>query len=235
MGERVLVVGARGERSLGALVAHHVREQGFEPVTAGLHGEDHHLDVRQRAVPSWFRRHEIRHIVCTAGYNVPVSSEAYTLRDRDHKRVSWAGWYLDHLQTNVIGPMMLLEAFREARNGSEQHFVAISSNSAHIARTESAAYCASKAALSMALRVKAREIGLAEEELVVYGYEPGLLAGTPMTKDVQLRIPGRLHRMPGQPTYGISTERLAMLIAFNLRNGGRELNGCLLRIDGGEQ
>lgn len=171
------------------------------------------------------------HIICTAGINQQRS---------DFKTLS--EWYDEHYLSNVIGPMRLLEAWettcggpfaeRPEKLGFARHYVAISSNSAHIARTYSAAYCASKAALSMALRCKARE--MKGQPFVVYGYEPGLLAGTPMTDEVNARLGTKAaSRIPGHPE-GLPTPNLAAMVVRNL-NSSYELNGCLLRVDGGDQ
>jgi NAD(P)-dependent dehydrogenase (short-subunit alcohol dehydrogenase family) len=166
------------------------------------------------------------HIVYTAGVNDP------------------GGTWDEHFAVNCVGAMNLLECWQgmcssdEVETPFDGHYVAISSNSAHIARTGSGMYCASKAALSMALRVAAREAGRAGLPFSVYGYEPGLLKGTPMTEEVKARL-GRgaipLHRMVGVEADGISRQWLALQIVHNLRNDGRPLNGCLLRLDAGEQ
>ena len=121
--------------------------------------------------------------------------------------------------------------------GDPGHFVAISSNSAHIARSGSAPYCASKAALSMAIRAEARDLARSYDlhTVIAYTYEPGWLEGTAMSNDVASRYPGmQPHRMLGLDA-GLPPSRLAGMIAYNLRHCGRELNGCVLRVDAGEQ
>lgn len=239
MTRTVLVVGAQ-PRSLGGWVAEMLNglmvydrpvEEQWRIATAGLGDEEYHMDCytdSYAALIDLLGSVKPDSIVCTAGVNEPREKHQM-LHD----------WYEEHYRVNVVGPMRLLEAWLTMQDtgaferGYPRHYVAISSNSAHIARTYSGAYCASKAALSMALRCKARE--LAGDPVLVYGYEPGLLQGTPMTDVVRERLGNRsLTRIPGQPD-GLPTHRLANLIARNLVWGGSELNGCLLRVDGGDQ
>lgn len=229
---RVLVVGAR-RGSLGAAVAQTCLERGYEPYTAGIQDEQIDMDLMPTAT-SITRLMDIlsnvqpTHIVCTVGLNMPEPEEQPDLFD----------WYRWHYETNAIAPMRLLDAW--LRCGAERtmvpygHYVAISSNSARIPRTRSAAYCASKAALSMALRVKAREVS---GRPIIYGYEPGLLTGTPMTTDVihRLERPTAMHRMkPPGLHEGIDPIDLAALIVDTLGHNGLALNGAMIPYDADE-
>jgi len=215
-------------------------------VSAGIGSENHYLDLTSSSttIQDFLVRHQPDHIVCTAGVNWGI--EAYS----QERLRNWTQWYDDHFNINVTGVMTLLHLWRDIRashafygsGGVVGHFVAISSNSAHIARTNSAAYCASKAALSMALRCVARECVEAFDP-VVYGYEPGWLDGTPMSVEVEGRLTETLalptpqmHRMKGEELRGgVDPVTVAGLLVHNLRFGGRELNGCMFRIDAGEQ
>lgn len=232
----VLVVGAR-EGSLGAAVAAAVRQAGGVAYTAGISGEEWELDLvgcDMRRIWNVLSSTKPCHIVCTVGMNTP---EPDVMDDP-------IGWYSWHFETNVTAPMRLLHGWQEWSKKNQEdvpmlyrHYVAISSNSAAIPRSSSAAYCASKAALSMALRVKAREgKGGDQHGIVVYGYEPGLLAGTPMTKNTENDFPGALlHRMRGSAVAeGIPVEWLAEQIVTGLRSPGAALNGTLIRYDAGE-
>lgn len=234
MSRRVLVVGAQphslGDQIGGALIA-----DGWELRTAGVSGEeDIRLDLaadeddRLRDVLAGL---EPQHVVCTAGINYPQTDTSESLTE----------WYGTHWWANVMGPMRLLRewqkflAFEEDIPGLH-HYVAISSNSARIPRGASAAYCASKAALSMALRVEARNADGGDYGYIVYGYEPGLLAGTPMTNGTAAQFPGvPLHRMRGSANAeGVSAGELAALVVHNLGSSGAALNGCLIPFDAGE-
>lgn len=225
----VLIVGAR-VRSLGAALAREL--SSHDVLTAGVSGEeDARLDLVHDDLHAFMKRHRPDHVVCTAGIN---SRRA----DLDHDGLVWWG---DHMMANVVGPMRLLEAYVGIRMRPDLavrlgHFVGVSSNSAHIPRTGSGPYCASKAALSMGLRVAAREAAREGMSHIVYGYEPGLLRGTPMTAETEARLPGvPLTRMRGAGVQnGLSVRALARHIGANLRSGGVELNGCMLRLDAGE-
>jgi len=233
---KILVVGAR-QGSLGSVIKSVAEQLTFQVVTAGISGqEDRSLDaVNDRPNYLWEFMDEVRpnHVVCTTGINEarPEKPDG----EQDH-------WYRRHFDANVIGPMRLLHAFKthvkfhpERFSVDLGHYVAISSNSAFIPRTDSAAYCASKAALSQALRVEAREARGGDMGYIVYGYEPGWLKGTPMSQEVSSRFPMGLHRMRGQDlAEGVSTVALAAQIVTPLNMRGAALNGALIRYDGGE-
>lgn len=224
--QRILVVGAR-EGSLGEAVRRALAaEVGgiIEIVTAGMHNEDEMVDVRSPAsVTQVIARTRPSAIVSTVGVNVgaPIGETGYW-RSMRH---SW--------DVNVEGPMRLLDTWIRMEKGfsESQQFVAISSNSAHIARRNSAAYCSSKAALSMAIRCAARELGGAP---LVYGYEFGLLKGTPMTVSTEARFGPSQSRMIGA-TDGLDVVDAAHVITQNLLAPWHGLNGVLLRLDAGEQ
>lgn len=232
---RVLVIGANAATSLGGAVCDAVRGMGGEAHTAGISGEEYELDLY--LAPLWRIRNVLRsvrpeHIVCTAGINM---AENIGDDPRD--------WYRWHFEANAIGPLRLMHEFGAwvtedmgAVDNLPRHFVAISSNSAVIPRTQSAAYCASKAALSQGLRVKAREAQGGDHGYIAYAYEPGLLAGTPMTARTEKEFPGvPLHRMRGEAlAAGVAPEVLAAQIVAGLQVPGAALNGATIRYDGGE-
>jgi NAD(P)-dependent dehydrogenase (short-subunit alcohol dehydrogenase family) len=194
--------------------------------TVGVSGEEEVQCVLEDAeeLGKVFAEFQPTKVVCTIGIN-----EARGEGDFEY-------WMMDHLRINCYLPMHVLmtwiEQASEGKVGGPPagaHFVAISSNSAHIPRSQSMAYNASKAALSMALRSAARDIGKAEWPMSVYGYEPGLIKGTPMSGErggTRMLGPGL-----GQ---GLSRRTLAGQIVHNLAFGGAELNGVLMRIDAGE-
>lgn len=227
---KILVVGAR-PGSLGAAVVQEAIDQCYEVLGAGISGEDLSLDVRADPlgeVAAKLVAAGPTHIVCTVGMNRPVDDALADPHDL----------YREHFETNVVGPMRLLTAWQqvlgEEKTHRRHHYVAISSNSARLPRSNSAPYCASKAALSMALRVKAREG--AGSGLTVYGYEPGLLAGTPMTASTLAQfgsgVPLTRMRDP-RLSKGVPLANLASLILHNLEMGP-EMNGLLIPLDADE-
>jgi len=229
MTRRVLIVGAR-DGSLGQAIADTLgKRSDFEVHTAGQSGDEMEtVDVRSPAsvvaVMDKVRPHSI---ISTVGVNLgaPIGETGYW----HSMRHSW--------DVNVEGPMRLLDTWIKGTFGYEkgfnqdQTFVAVSSNSAQIARRSSSAYCSSKAALSMALRCAARELGGAP---LVYGYEFGLLANTPMTVETEKRFGPSQSRMVGAKD-GLDKWEAASAVVANLVAPWQGLNGVMLRLDAGEQ
>lgn len=228
---RMLVVGAR-PGSLGEAVCDEALSYGLEVAAAGMNGETIRLNaVNDATVAAAMRLYKPHHVVCTVGVNQPVQ-----VHDAD-----WLAQMANHLQVNAFGVATVLQHWLYASpQGLDAeypgHFVAVSSNSAHIARRASAPYCASKAALSMMIRCAAREMATEYEgKRIAYAYEPGLLA-TGQTEEVRKALGDvPMHRMPGQPASGLSRKWLARLIVRNVLTEGAALNGTTIRLDGGEQ
>lgn len=231
MERRLLVVGAR-EGSLGAAVFNeaaqydayaHVTTADLDDAAVAFK-----MDVTNRKdVVSVLEQVRPTDIVCTVGVNLPDGEPGNFIRNLSTQ-----------LQVNVYGPMVLLaEAMDLWVNRSplaEFNFCAVSSNSAHIARSESAGYCASKAALSHAIRCVARRY--AQLHYVrIWGYEPGWINDTPMSDEVRMRLrPGLSpHRIPSGA--GVNKELLAYRIVNDVLGHDSSLNGCMFRLDGGEQ
>lgn len=225
---KVLVVGAR-HGSLGHFIRDALADQGFKVTTAGFSGQEEIAvdatdvySVEDMINPGW------DHIVCTIGMNLPGT----VLDGNSEPNLG------RQLAVNVEGPHHILCEFvqywRGIKSSFPHHFVAISSNSAQIPRSQSGGYCASKAALSMMMRCAAREV--AELPFSIYTYEPGWLYGTPMSEEVagRLELGKPLHSIPGQKL-GIMPWTLAQMIASNIANTGKSLNGCTIRVDGGER
>lgn len=235
---RLLVVGAR-PASLGAHVAGFGRVRGYTVTTAGIEDEDIRCDAASvQAVRECMDIVRPHHVVCTVGRNLPGT-------------IQGKGWYTnmkEQMQVNYLAPMIIVseftrmwrQRFKDAGDRMDRewgdmtlHCVAISSNSAYVARSKSGGYCASKAALTMGYRAAARE--QAEHPFSIYTYEPGWLDGTPMSAEVEARMdmpPEVLQRIPGDNL--VDPDELAGMIVNNL-SFGRWLNGTSLRVDGGDQ
>ena len=229
---KLLVIGAR-PRSLGAHVVSVAQSMSkFEVVTAGMH-DNSKLDLtKPKDVHAFMKDVAPDHVVCTAGVNLFGS----TIGE------GWLAKLEGQMRTNYYGPMILLSEWarywRYARQPETRHFVAVSSNSAHIARSNSVGYCASKAALSMAIRCTAREMAqLPLDEWVplsIWCVEPGWLNDTPMSRSLETRFGhDALHRIPGGE--GIPPLSVATHIVNTIKSGGLAFNGTTIRIDGGEQ
>lgn len=238
----LLVVGAQ-PYSLGQAVWKQGVHNGLNVRTAGLRGEDWEMDLANPV--SIFRclaDHDIRHVVCTAGVNLSEPARFGKPGERGAPGSMSASMYTS-FQVNCIGPVELLRRWvgNKLWEMEPGHFVAISSNSAHIARTQSVPYCASKAALSMSIRCLAREYARWAEEqgqrmpCVAYVYEPGFIEDTPMSNHVSRLLEEGVpaHRIPGGE--GLDRTNLASMVVANILRGGTSLNGCSIRVDGGEQ
>lgn len=189
------------------------------------HGVDK-LDVRDAAcVEKAFLEHQPRHVIYCVGINEPTVV--------DNPLIS--ANLTRHFDVNVTAMVRCLHNWLDyvPNSGQRGHFVAIVSNSSRIPRTRSLAYCASKAAQAMALRVAARE--LAGVPGLVYGYEPGFLAGTPMSAGVSARLGDVApHRMRGVDREGLNPASLAELVVTNIERDYDALNGQLIPFDAGE-
>jgi NAD(P)-dependent dehydrogenase (short-subunit alcohol dehydrogenase family) len=221
-GDNVAVFGAR-PHSLGERIAEDLRDNDCQVTTVGpgytavsrepLHDIFWEWNATYgREVPDLT---DFDQVVCTIGINEPDDEDYLGLR---------------HMDINFHAPMALAQQWRSL--GKDGHFVVVSSNSAHIARSGSAYYCASKAALSMGIRVLART----SPRAIYYAWEFGLLAGTPMTRDVAQRFAPEqpLTRMKGLPN-GIPVADASAHVCNALAHGWREMNGTTLRVDAGEQ
>lgn len=235
---KLLVIGAQ-DASLGQAVADFGRVRRWEVVTAGVSGQEMvELDLRRAGQPTWdhlFEERGLPHaVVCTAGINEP----SYSLTEDRPPDLGRS--LLINVEVHMYALWHWLRAWREHPYATAfpLSWVSISSNSASIARSKSMAYCASKAALSMALRCAGRD--MAGSPFSIYGYEPGWIDGTPMSEAKEEELaedstsPGdtKLHRIPGDRT--VSTDDMSAIIINNL-DLDRSLNGTLLRVDGGEQ
>lgn len=217
--KKLLIFGAR-KKSIGQAVGKMWLDM-FDGrlVTAGISGDEDYTcnAVDEEEVRALLEQQQPDHILVTIGMNDPLKEFSGQVPH----------WLADHLEVNVITPMSILDIWLEFEPSKDSHFVAISSNSAHIPRSGSMAYCSSKAALSMALRCAARDLQKAKMGPIVYGWEPGLVKGTPMSE-------GRGGtRMLGLPE-GIGRRALAHQIVGALAFGGPEYGGTLIRLDGGE-
>lgn len=221
-----VVIGARPQ-SLGSAVS---MALGYP--TAGITTEAVRWDARHSyaALYNALGYHP-RVIVNTVGINVPTEPGLHSqtplvmnMNYEQHQRLvnEWYEWTKDGVRDWGYAPGV---------------YVAVSSNSAHIARSPSSAYCASKAALSMGMRSTARWFASNGEHYYCLIVEPGWMAGTPMSDEVtkNLDADARVHRIPGvRQTDGLLPQVVAEQIKLMVQHP-RAYNGCPVRMDGGEQ
>lgn len=219
----LLVLGAR-KKSIGHAVGKLWADMfNSKVITAGISGEeDHQIDFDSiEEIVGLLREVEPSRILCTIGMNIWEG-------EYDKEELSFQDYMDDHLHTNVTIPMSVLNAWKATEiSPAGAHFVALSSNSAHIPRSQSMAYCASKAALSMAIRCAARDEGKEGGSMSIYGWEPGLVKGTPMSGE---RAGTRMLGLPEGMPRRVLAQQIVNAMAF----GGTEYNGVLVRLDAGE-
>lgn len=266
MHTRLLVVGV-GPQTLGEDIVDQAKHHPYfgkgDVFQADLLGDGEgsgneegirYIDVRNVASV----RHVLKtlsptHVICTAGINTFVNDSIHLSRGEKRDQLMHRSM-IHSLGTNAIGPIMMayawLDMLSEGRHVVPEvpdwtlteaaqgfHFSVISSNSAHIARTASAPYCMSKAALSMGMRCIAREVARARMPVAFTTYEPGFLSGTPMSMTIAGSTDefqeAKYHRIPSglamQPT------DLAEVILNNMATSWNLMNGACIRLDGGEQ
>jgi NAD(P)-dependent dehydrogenase (short-subunit alcohol dehydrogenase family) len=216
--KKLLIIGAR-KKSIGhAVKAMWADIYGDSAITAGISGEEQHTFYPEEEFQTQELLGEIQpdRVLVTIGMNEPIENFS-----------DYMTWMEHHMHANVAIPMSILSEWFNVGVPDGAHFVVLSSNSAHIPRSQSQAYCASKAALSMAVRCAARDVGKMKIPMSVYGWEPGLVKGTPMTGNRGGT------RMLGLPR-GMSRRAVATPIVHALAWGGPEYNGVLNRLDAGE-
>jgi NAD(P)-dependent dehydrogenase (short-subunit alcohol dehydrogenase family) len=176
------------------------------------------------------------HVVCTVGMN-PYGME-------DGHGQEWMHNFGHVMETNCIAPLNLARewsvAMAHGHGGQASdpgyHFCAISSNSSVVVRSNSAAYCASKAALSHGMRCLARDNAKAGLANALYVYEPGFLWGTPMSRAIvgsaDRGAEADFHRIPSG--FSIDPDDIAQVILGNFKLNWNTMNGACVRLDGGD-
>lgn len=189
------------------------------------------LDVTSRlAVDKYFKEYQPTHLLYSAGVNY---LEWIGKLDLDEVR---------HLfDVNVEGFISCIDAMKSYHEGlTGPSVVAITSDAAWRPMRTSIAYCASKAALEMAVKVASRE--LAPDGWRVNGVAPGKVAGTDMTDYVDKRV---LELRGWTPDYAYDYERKSSAIGrpvtkvevaevvWSVLNGPSAMTGEIVAVNGG--
>lgn len=170
LSRNVLVLGADGN-NIGGAIAERVAWLGHHPITPTAM----QLDVTEEHETIVDFLHSCRPdaVVYSVGVNELEWSSMLT-RD-SFERIMFI---------NVWGFINVLKALQAM--GRSYSVLAVTSDAAYRPMRTSMAYCASKAALDMAVRVAARE--LSGEGWRINAIAPGKVAGTPMTEYVDRRV-----------------------------------------------
>ncbi len=223
---RCLIIG--GNSGIGAAVAELI--DGVDAVVWRPDSNELNINMPNR-VRNYITLHgPFSHIVYSAGVN----------------QLQWIRNYpnvntLDRtFDTNVFGFLSVVSEHLNVFPSAPCSVVAVSSDAATIPMRGSLAYCASKAALDMSIKVMARELAPLWR---VNGVAPGMVEGTPMTEYIDRTIPGfrgwsEEYALEYERS-SVPTGRRARLdeVAGTIRwvlFGPEQLTGEIVRINGGK-
>lgn len=234
----VWVTGAGSKKGVGYAICKELTNKGYEAIGFDVRFDEdakgNLLDITNESKVSMFFRESIRPpmaIVNCAGVNVTGEFVNYDVKDLEKT-----------LRVNVIGHFLFSREFvRKTMNyESPKYIINIGSDSANTPRTNSFAYCSSKAALQMITKCLARD--LAGKGYRTIEIDPSLILDTNMDsyinetaarlqgKSVDDIVNDRLSRVPLK-RFAIPSE-IAVWIPFILENG-EYANGACIRITGG--
>lgn len=145
----------------------------------------------------------------------------------------------DMFDTNCAGFVAVVSTCLRLWPAEPISAVAVSSDAARIPMRGSVAYCASKAALDMAVRTMARELAPVHR---INAVAPGMVDGTPMTEYIDSAIPefrgwspeyAREYERSGTPSERRATlDEVAETIVWVL-TGPEQMTGTIVEINGG--
>jgi len=172
--ENAWIIG--GTSGIGAAIAHELRLDSFNVVV----NDESEVNVTSTiAIENFLRtgptQGKWNHIVYSAGFNKLAWLEAIQEIDMMHI-----------FDVNVLGFIRLMGAVaRLPQENMPTSVTAICSDAATHPMRTSISYCASKAALAMAVRCAARELA---PVVRVNAISPGVVQGTPMTEEIDKQI-----------------------------------------------
>lgn len=147
---------------------------------------------------------------------------------------------IETFDVNVAGFIRIISRLAKSQRESPTSIVAISSDAAYTPMRTSMAYCASKAALSMAVRVAAREHA---PHWRVNAIAPAAVEGTGMSRYVDGRVPelrgwlpsaARAHEMANTPLGRRVNMGEVAILALDMLVGPESLNGSIISLTGGK-
>lgn len=181
VGKRVIITGAAG--GVGSALAELFRAEGARVVGTDVASGDGVVaaDLRDEAAIESFAAGAIEEL---GGLDV-LCNVAGVQRFGRLGDISGAELRL-HMDVNVVAPVLLTQAVAPALRESEGNVVTIASISASLAQPYNAMYCASKAAVLLAMRSLAIE--LAQQKVRVNCVSPGGIE-TPMPHESAKDLP----------------------------------------------
>lgn len=174
MSRSVLVIGGASNDSIGAAICVRLQDLGHFAFAPSQDEIDVLRDEDASVLLEMINECKPDSIVYAAGIN----------------ELEWSAWLVresfEHIiGVNVWGFINVLKTLQAT--GRAYSVLALTSDAAYRPMRTSIAYCASKAALDMAIRVASRE--LAAEGWRINGLAPGKVDGTAMTRYVDERVP----------------------------------------------
>lgn len=224
--ENVWVIG--GTSGIGAAVAH---ELGMSELYKVTMTDEHTTNVVNTAELARFYRREgpFDHIVYSAGVN-----RLSWLKDTKIIEVMMI------MDINVVGFIRVVSLVAQNNMGMDKpkSVTAIVSDAATHPMRGSIAYCASKAALAMAVKCAARELA---PHIRVNGVSPGVVEGTPMTnlidEEVQMLRGWTAkeaweYELANSPMGRRAYTREVSLVVKNVLEGPQYLSGAIIEVNG---
>jgi NAD(P)-dependent dehydrogenase (short-subunit alcohol dehydrogenase family) len=209
---KILILGANG--SIGQSIVLRLREAaGYYVVTADTKNSDWNFDCRVlESVKSIVNASCPDVLVNCVGVNrttpIGIDSAAWM----DVVSVNLLGWY---------NALAALKDLQDQDNANDRIAIAIGSNSAFVDRTNSSAYCSSKAAMLSLTRCAAREFGKAGVRIFPVQVDPGFVYPSKMSQyvlsDRNLSLKDVVYRSPyGSP---VNPSSVANIVEFLCREG----------------
>lgn len=231
----LLVIG--GTSGIGEEVVRQSKDQ-FDRVTVP---DKYEMDVRSSAKVERFIRGPIGEPITHTVYSAGLAS-LQMIPDLMNGSLDSEGMCFDEYQNvydvNVFGFMRVLSALSRSFAGGR--VVAIVSDASKTPMRGSMAYCSSKAALAMAVRCAARELG---KNWNVNGVSPSAVDGTPMTDWIDETVPefrgwtkeeARSYELASIPKGRRAMKEEVAEIVLSTLTGPDFLTGSIIELTGGK-
>ena len=245
MKKTAVVAGIGNENSIGYAIAKRLSEGGYAVIGLDIYHLAKDIDflhdfmvcdvTDEESVREVFRVVNYADLIVNCvGINRMSPLPEMTLRD-------WNATIRANLTSNFL---LLREWVRNHRHGAQKTYIAITSDTGYIPKSNSCAYAASKAGANMFIQATARELNKKYgEEWIVTALALGRVEGTPMdvgTIDDMTRVLGVSREEANAMLNkniplgrGTSPAEVAEWVAF-LAEHGQFASGNVLRIDGGQ-
>ena len=225
---RVLVLG--GTTGIGQAVVQAIDDGWGDLVSIHAPSKDEVDVTREDTLWDYITEVEPTHVVYSAGVNY-----LDWIEDIHPEK------FAEIMAVNLWGFVSTVQALmRTWRESDTMSIVAITSDAAYRPMRTSLAYCASKAALDMAIRCASRE--LAPRGWRINGVAPGKVADTPMTEYVDKRVMevrdwtkthAEKYEMDSTPIGRKVTKDEVAEVVLDVLFGPKALTGEIIAVNGG--